>query len=297
MSKLGKAALILGSIFLVFVIMGGVITAVGVADLANKADFLGKLENVFEEYGVNGGPIHIGGYDDGDYVDTEASWEVSCSDSVAVIELSKIACSAVIRKGDEGKVSLNYNGKVLAGLGKEPIDIVWEDEKITISGNDTGKNKWGSNYGEMEIVIPESFGGELVFNDAAAEIKMNDLELTGLSLNNTAGEIEAENCEIMQLDITNSLGEIKLNGRIGCFNIKSAMAEIDLELDKPLAKNCLISDCMGEVNVKLPEGSNVDLKSNNSLGTVKIDGVPGNGKAIVVNVNDCLGTVVVEIDD
>ncbi|MBQ4312795.1 MAG: DUF4097 family beta strand repeat protein [Clostridia bacterium] len=302
MKKLGKLAIIFAAVFLGCAIAGGIVTAIGLGQIANDEEFWNNVEQTMEEYGVMEIIEEVGDPTSMVHTETEVSVDlISSSDSETdsfEINIINAVGDIVVKEGRDGRCLVSYDGDIafdftdpaiLMTINDDSLDIEF-DYGVGISG------LTGFRGGDIVITLPEGYTSKLTMHNCVGNIMMNGLMLDELSVTNFAGDINVENTILNVFSASDFTGDIDIEGQTGGFMISNCLGDISIESSSPLVSDSLFENCVGELSVDLPDGSGVNIIKDDYVGEVNIEGNNGS-KKVDITLTDGVGEVDIEIGD
>ena len=234
--------------------------------------------------------------DHSEFVGSHAEGQVGCPTEAGVIILENIADDTTITASPDEFIHLTVDGKLRDSCivrsaknltGKNIPDIQFEFNESTDEAIIKIRKLRGKEI-SLQIAIPSDFKGKLRLNTIAGKINADiPLQLAAIEVKEVAGELNMDgvsagaisfktvegsstfsSARFDTVTIADSAGKINLSGSIGGFKIDNALGRVTLESDVPLASNCKITNVMGTVDIKLPEGSKFKLTKKDIKGIV-----------------------------
>lgn len=231
-----------------------------------------------------------------DMVGSHAEGQIGCPTQNGTITLSNIAEEVTLTASPDEFIHLTVDGKLRDSCvvetaknltGKNIPDIQFEYNESTDEAIVKIRKLRGKDI-KMEIAIPESFGGTLKMEkiagklDATIALHLVAIDATGVagnittdgisaasvSIKDVAGKTVISNGQFNGITIDDCAGKIEVSGGIGWFKLSSVMGTIKLDSNISLTKNCSITNVMGSVDIKLPEGSKFKLVKEDIVGIV-----------------------------
>lgn len=299
MKKLGTAAIVLTVIFIVFLFTGATMAIAGGVDLFVSCldEFEGGFDG-FDGITIPSVPERV----------ERSAFAARCSlaDVEQIVLLKGSACSMNIVAGDtdellievRGTFSAKYldrysidNGEVFdAEMQDGPVSASVEDGVLSI---DYDHDDSIGTKAEVTVTLPRDWNGSICFDDSAAALKAEGLELQAVYISECAGMIEIEDSSIGLVEITECVSSISIDGAIGSFNVSQCLGNVEIESEFPLEDSCEISDNLGNIEISIC--GKVTVEDSGNLGEVRIDGETHSGGTLLIIKNN-LGRVDVEIE-
>lgn len=316
MKALGKAAIVLLILFLVFIIPAGILIAIGAKQAADDYDLETTFQNIFNEMD-DYGSIHLGS-------ECQFSGAYKPEGDIESIVLEHAAFEVKVARSGNSDFYIEHDGYYPGSLiseynifdgavyytdgsvndSKSPFFFEEKDGVLTFGletnynfGNFNVSTARRSDCGSITIYLPDSFNGDFTINETAGEIELEDLELRELNIIKVAGELEATNCKVEKLTLSGIAGEVNYSGEIGALDFSGGMGDYDIYLTAPLTGESRISGTLGDVRISLPENSKLNISSNGNLGEISIDRglIDSSGVPFVISGN--LGEFKIDIDE
>lgn len=234
--------------------------------------------------------------DHSEFVGSHAEGQIGCPTESGTITLENIAEEVTITASTDEFIHLMVDGKLRESsivtsaknlTGKNIPDIQFEFNESTDESIIKIRKLRGKDI-KMEIAIPAGYTGKLRLLKVAGKIDMdiplslssieangvagnyssNGVSAASVSIKDVAGKTIMTNGTFNGITIENCAGKVEISGSIGWFKVKTVMGSVRLNSDKNMSKNCSITDVMGSVDVKLPEGSKFKLKKEDIVGIV-----------------------------
>ena len=298
MSKLGKCAIVFGSVFLGLAIIGGIFIGFGVVREYSGGTLSESVNEFVDEVQNYSGTVSDG---------KEISGQTVCTidESINEIELKNFVSEITFVPVSSSDITIEYSGlNVTASDGYYSIDQ--ENGKVTI--NEHGEFFApsiefmgidlipGGTAGRVKVSIPESFKGRIVMESSAGEITFSGFTLDELVFSNAAGELNVTGCVIGKLTCRNAAAELNFKGSVSGIDISDNLGECNIKSDVPFTLPCSVSDSLGEIDVTLPAGGRLNVSTNNVLGEINIDDSVRDASGTAFSISDSLGEINIEVE-
>lgn len=279
MKKIGIAALIFSSIFLVTAVIGGVLLGTQIATLS--AQDIDKIEDIFVEVIEDGSfeispgmNIHFssgGDYFSDLHYSTELDFVGSSIDTIELIGGEISDFDATIIRNESEVLKVDFEG---SSCYETPVFIETDDSgKAVIRFGDGSNFSVNELDAEVVIHIPASFNGTFEISNGVGEYKIST--------------------DIDSLVINDFIGEMEVKGSIGELAIDHCIGEIEIKNTTNFARDCVINNCIGEIMIILPKDSSINVEVQESINAVSVEGVLQGGEAITLLIENNIGEVVV----
>ena len=197
-------------------------------------------------------------------------------EGIGRIEFEDMFCSARFEISDGDNIEVYLTGKyTIIGNSAKPalrLDKEGDTAIISLKSVKSVPLRLESKIGDLDliIVVPKSFSGEIVFDDASGNIKgdLSELNISRLKINNCAGKAaltlspEGETT----FECSDILGEAEITGGFFTGECNDIVGHVNVTVLGEKIKSVNLEDILGEVNVYLP----ADIK-----GKVKVSDCAG----------------------
>ncbi len=234
--------------------------------------------------------------DHSEYVGCHAEGQIGCPTDNGIIVFENIAEEMTVTASPDENIHLIVDGKIRQSssvksaknlTGKNIPDIQFEFNQSTDEAIIKIRKLRGKEI-SMQVALPAGYKGNIRLNkiagkmnidtrldlytfeikDAAGNVNTSRVSAKTLNLKDIAGKADLSDGHFDRVNILDSAGKAIISGTIGGFKINNIMGKIELESDSHLASDCKITQIMGTVDIKLPEGSKFKLSKKEIVGIV-----------------------------
>lgn len=188
------------------------------------------------------------------------------------IDISSTDIKIVPIDGDE--IKINLNGKVQVNSEKSIPELDTEIDNDTL----TIKLKQVMGIGifyykgevDLEIGIPKEYKNDLDIKVSSADVTINNLKVNKFNFKSSSGNLDLEQFETDESILKVSSGKINALNFSGDLQVKLTSGKVNVEYKK-LNNNVTMECTSGDIELKLPENSEFNLKANTSSGDITTD--------------------------
>ena len=155
-----------------------------------------------------------------------------------------------------------------------PYDVKQNDGvlEIELKKTDCGFICWSTETSVINVIVPESYAGDLYMNLDAGDVKIGELKNSNISMDMDAGDVEVKDSK--DLRIKSDTGDIDIIHCGGILNIESDAGDVKIDALDLTGDSSIILDT-GDIEIK--NVGDIKVEAKKSIGDVDISG--GNPKA------------------
>lgn len=319
MRALGKWAIALASIFVVFMVAGIILASVGGTSVIKDEGVLDKIENFLGDMGV---------YVDEDFSETSFERSFVPEDGLESVKISETGIYKLCLKySDDDKISVSFDGDYpidliekynLSGLpfapdlgdeevsetdvsasdAESPISFKYNNGELTIVF-DAPKSQFGTGIavkarGTITVTLPDTADFDLTLDSVAGDDEL-DIRAKSLSLNECAGDLDISGT-FKKVKLNECAGDINVDGDFVSFEISECAGDIDLKTGEKIKAESFVRECAGDISIVVAEGTKLNVKKSSCLG-VDVDDVSDSSARVPLELSNCAGEVSVKTDD
>lgn len=207
----------------------------------------------------------------------DESYEIGKANSIVIkVEI----CDSFVKTYDGDKI------KIVGTIGSESEGINYnlDGDKVTLeekySKNSIGiNNNHNDGISEYQILIPESYNGDLSIEYGAGSIEIEDVKVDNFKIKGGAGELIVKNVVFNELNLSSGVGstDISLTEKCGNITIEGGVGETILQM-KEVGGNLKVDGGIGSIDIEVPKNAPIYFKTSSGIGSNDVDNVKTSGE-------------------
>lgn len=278
-----KKGIIISVIVLTIVMLcsfvgGGVLVARGAVDVVKDINLPEKLSQLGISDGLStavnylkyiSGSVAVG-YNDA-YILNPYVIEGVSAENVSTLVIENIGYDITLIGSQREDIELSFVGKYPDSVDGERLFSCNADASgatLTISAADM-PYYFDSSVGAVTICVPDKSEWNIVIIDCTGDAEISNINAATFTVENYAGEITAEGITADMLKLHSIAGEINLDGKLSGYQIDNLFGSVELKSYVSPTENCSIKNCIGELYIKLPVDTVLNLVKSSSYADIR----------------------------
>lgn len=223
------------------------------------------------------GTLIDGSYEIGDANSIVISSEIANS-SIKTYDGDKIKIVGVIGTNSKG-INCTLNGN----------EVIVKEEYSNMMMGGIGNNN--NDISEYQILIPESYKGNMSVEYGAGTINIEDIKVDKLNIKGGVGELTVGNIVFNDMELSSGVGSVNISlaDKCGNINIKGGVGETVLKM-KEVGGNLKVDGGIGSIDIEVPKDAPIYFESSSGIGSRDVANVKTSGeKTYLFSLNVGLG--------